>query len=304
MIKLLVITLISFFYFYESKSEDYEIVIVANVGKEVITNYDIMQRLRFISYQSGMQISEDNFTQLFFQTREILIDEIIKRAVATNLNITIDDKEVEGVVTEMSIRNKLSKEAFEEKIITVIDIELFYQQIENQLLWQKYLYSTIYKDLNVSEYEINEYIQSSANNKFYKYDIVNFFIGEDELETQKSASDYYNKMLLGEISFDMLKGQFSSSALGQVRVTADYANNIDPIILQEIKNIEIGDIAKPFKNDDRYMFLKLLDIKDESLLSRQAIKQKLLYNKFERKVKTLFENIKHQAFIERFDQIT
>ena len=78
MIKLLVITLISFFYFYESKSEDYEIVIVANVGKEVITNYDIMQRLRFISYQSGMQISEDNFTQLFFQTREILIDEIIK----------------------------------------------------------------------------------------------------------------------------------------------------------------------------------------------------------------------------------
>ncbi|MBT4922742.1 MAG: peptidyl-prolyl cis-trans isomerase [Rickettsiales bacterium] len=298
--KLIIIALI-FFYYQASKAEDFEIVIVAKVGIEVITNYDIMQRLRFISYQSGMQISEDNFTQLFFQTREVLIDEFIKKSAATSINIAINDEDIEEVISEMAIRNNLNNEAFKEKISSIIEMKLFREQIENQLLWQKYLYNKIYQDLNVGEYEIAEYIQSSANNKFYQYDIVNFFIGDDEEKTQQSAIDNYAKLQTAKISFEMLKSQFGNSALKQDQVITNYANNIDLAVLEQIEQLEIGGVSEPFKYKDSYVFLKLLNVKDESLVSNQEIKQKLLYNKFELKVKTLFENMKRQAFVERYN---
>lgn len=298
--RLIIVALIFYYYQNHVKAEDFDIAIVAKVGNQVISNYDIMQRLRFLSYQSGLQISESNFTQLFYQTREALIDEYIKKSAAESVNITVEDSEIETVIDDMATRNNVDNQIFKETISNVIDFELFREQIRNQLLWQKYLYNKIYQDLNVSDYEVQEYIQSAANNKFYKYDVITLVIGDDAEGTLKSAEDYYQKIKHAEISFDKVKDQFNGAALDQERSIENYANNIDSDILAQMEILDIGEMTSPFKYQDSYIILKLLDIRDESLSSSQSIRQKLLYDKFELKVKTLFENLKSQAYIERF----
>ena len=209
------------------KSQDFDIFIAAHVGKEIITNYDIMQRLKFISYQSGIQITQQNFPQLFFQTREILIDESIKNSAAEQFNIIIADEEVDNVIADLAFKNNLSLDVFLANIEKVVDIDLFRETITHQLKWQRYLYGSLYQGLDVSEYEIDEYIQSLENNKLYEYDLITIDFNEAQNYAEDIAQSYYQSLLTNEITFEMLKKQFNGSDIKQNRSIESYANDID-----------------------------------------------------------------------------
>lgn len=286
-----------------AKSRDFDIFIAAKVDKEIITNYDIMQRLKFISYQSGIQITQQNFPQLFFQTREILIDEAIKNSAAEQFNITIADEEVDNVIADLAFKNNLSLDVFLANIEQVVDIDLFRETITHQLKWQKYLYGSLYQGLDVSEYEIDEYVQSSKNNKLYEYDLITIDFNEDQNDAGDVAQSYYQSLITNDITFKMLKKQFNGSDIKQNRSIESYANDIDSEIFSQIRLLKSGQISKPFFKDQSYVIVKLLNIKEKVVEPNEAIKQKLLMDKFERKVDTVLENLKHKAFVERYDQI-
>ena len=286
-----------------AKSQDFDIFIAAKVGKEIITNYDIMQRLKFISYQSGIQITQQNFPQLFFQAREIIIDEAIKNSAAEQFNITIDDVQIDNVIADLAFKNNLSQDVFLANIEQVIDLELFRETILHQLKWQRYLYGSLYQGLDVSEYEIDEYIQSSKNNKLYEYDIIIIDFDDSQNNADDIVQSYYQSLVANDITFDMLKKQFNGYDIKQNRSIASYANEIDSEIFAQIRILKTGQVSKPFFKDQSYLIVKLLNVKEKVVESNESIKQKLLMDKFERKVDTVFENLKHKAFIERYDQI-
>ena len=121
------------------------------------------------------------------------IDELIKKTAAEELNITVSSDEVDNVIADIAFRNNISLEDFKSKLVSIIDSVTILSTIENQLLWQKYLYSTVFNDINVNEYEIDEYKQSAAANKFYKYDIVEFYVGDDQNSVDKFANEYYQQ---------------------------------------------------------------------------------------------------------------
>ncbi|MBL6785383.1 MAG: SurA N-terminal domain-containing protein [Rickettsiales bacterium] len=300
--KIVIIFLVLFCYFEYSKAENFEIFIVAKVDKNVVTNYDVIQRLQFLSYQTGVQVSQENFTQLFLQTREMYIDELIKKTAAEELNITVSSDEVDNVIADIAFRNNISLEDFKSKLVSIIDSELFYQQIENQLLWQKYLYSTVFNDINVNEYEIDEYKQSAAANKFYKYDIVEFYVGDDQNSVDKFANEYYQQLKEGKITFAKLQEQFNASSVNKQSSTENFANNINPELLEIIDKLAIGELSKPFNYGENVVIIRLLNV-ESKILTYEQIKEKLFYNKFERKVDTIFDNLKLKAFVERYDNL-
>ena len=301
--KLTLIILLIMFPLNLARSEGFTIFVSATVGQEIITNYDIMQRLRFLSYQSGIEVTQQNIPQLFFQVREILIDEAIKNDAADQLNITVDKADIDNVIADLAFKNNLTLDEFLTNIDKVVDIDLFRDTIQHQLKWQRYLYGTLYQGLSVSEYEIDEYIQSSKHNRLYEYDIIKIDFNEDQNNAKMLANDYYQELVKGNISFTNLKQQFYSSDVDQNRVMSNYANDIDTLLLEQINTLRSGEISQPFESQNSYIILSLISITDKVIKNRDDIKQKLLMNKFERKVNTVFENLKNQAFIERYDQL-
>lgn len=301
--KLTLIILLIMFPLNLARSEGFTIFVSATVGQEIITNYDIMQRLRFLSYQSGVEVTQQNIPQLFFQVREILIDEAIKNDAADQLNITVDKADIDNVIADLAFKNNLTLDEFLTNIDKVVDIDLFRDTIQHQLKWQRYLYGTLYQGLSVSEYEIDEYIQSSKHNRLYEYDIIKIDFNEDQNNAKMLANDYYQELVKGNISFTNLKQQFYSSDVDQNRVMSNYANDIDTLLLEQINALRSGEISQPFESQNSYIILSLISITDKVIKNRDDIKQKLLMNKFERKVNTVFENLKNQAFIERYDQL-
>jgi parvulin-like peptidyl-prolyl isomerase len=301
--KLTLIILLIMFPLNLARSEGFTIFVSATVGQEIITNYDIMQRLRFLSYQSGIEVTQQNIPQLFFQVREILIDEAIKNDAADQLNITVDKADIDNVIADLAFKNNLTLDEFLTNIDKVVDIDLFRDTIQHQLKWQRYLYGTLYQGLSVSEYEIDEYIQSSKHNRLYEYDIIKIDFNEDQNNAKMLANDYYQELVKGNISFTNLKQQFYSSDVDQNRVMSNYANDIDTLLLEQINALRSGEISQPFESQNSYIILSLISITDKVIKNRDDIKQKLLMNKFERKVNTVFENLKNQAFIERYDQL-
>ena len=259
--------------------------------------------MKFMSFSSGIRITPDNITQIFIQTREMLIDEIIRLNAAEMLDIKIEDKQIDEAIKEIAGKNKLSKAKFESQISQIIELDIFREQIASQILWQQYLYMTIFSQINISEYEISDYIQTTNSEKtFYKFEIVKFLIDESEEKTIEFAEGNYQKLLSNEIDFQDLKARYSSTGNDKLKIYEEYEDDIIDEILFNLKLIKNNEYTKPFRVDDNILLIKLLDKSQKSQIkTRKEIKQLLTQKKYQRKIEVFFDDLKSQAFIERYN---
>ncbi len=137
----------------ELKSNRIEVI----VNEQVITNYDIIQRVKINAILRQIEINNTNYEVFINTVVEELISEILKKEKILEYDISFTKNELEShesrFLSNLSIeKNKLKNIFFENSI----KYENFKAYIETDLKWQKLIYGLYLRMTSVTQIEIEE----------------------------------------------------------------------------------------------------------------------------------------------------
>ena len=167
-----------------------EIKIEAIIGNELITTYDIDQRIKIVELTTGKKIPKDNHKLIKNQIRELLINEEVQRIATENANIKVSQRELNKALAKMAKDNRLKLSEFKRLIKRKkINYQNFQAQIKNSLAWHDFVYMKIRPQIKISDNEVEHYLNKGVGKKAdnYKYllEIVEISISDKNEENYK-----------------------------------------------------------------------------------------------------------------------
>ena len=245
------------------KSQDIQAIAVI-VNDEVISRYDVNQRVRLILVTSGIPATEENVKRIEEQAIKALIDEKIQIQEAIKLEVPDSPDEINLMLDNIARGNQTTAEGILESITSQgVNSETLLSQIKSELLWNKIVRGRFGSYINISDEEVNIiYDRTIQNINNSQYDISEIFIGfEDESEEKeaKELTERLTEQLKNEIAFEPVAQQFSQApSSGQGGFIGWVSEGqLDPDIISNIKNLEIGSVSDPIKTVNGYYIIKL-----------------------------------------------
>ena len=134
------------------------------VNENIITNYDIIQRMKINSVIKRLEINDNNYNQLLNAVIDDLILEILKNEKANEYNIEFNKEEFKKSENRFYSSIGYEKQEFRE-ILSSNNINFNYllDYLETELKWQKLIYGLYLRVTSVTEQEILDLISKNPN---------------------------------------------------------------------------------------------------------------------------------------------
>ncbi|MDB9926864.1 peptidylprolyl isomerase [Hyphomicrobiales bacterium] len=234
------------------------------VNDEVISRYDVNQRVRLILVTSGIPPTEENLKRIETQSVKALINERIQLQEASKLEVPESQEEIQLMLDRIARGNQTTSEGIIENITSQgVKVDTLISQIKSELLWNKIVRGRFGSYINISDDEINiVYNRTIESINKVQYDISEIFIGfEDEREEKESKelADKLVEQLKNDIAFEPVAQQFSqapSSGQGG-RIGWVSEGQLDQEIITGIENLLSSSISKPIKTVNGYYIIKV-----------------------------------------------
>ena len=145
-------------------NERVEHKIAVLVNEELITSYDIIQRMKLSALLQNIEITEENNQLLLNNTVDELVHEKLKNEKIQEYNISIEENEYLEFEKNFYKRNNLDKKLvfnlLNSNNINLIELE---RLLKNQLSWNKLVNGLFFRLTSVSDLEIDEVISKNPN---------------------------------------------------------------------------------------------------------------------------------------------
>ena len=161
---LLVIFFVFFSSYYVIADDKIEHKIAVLVNEDIITSYDIIQRLKLTAIIQGINLNTQN-TQLMVNN---VVDELIREKVKLNkineYQIEIKNEEYNEFEINFFSRNKFNQD----EILNLLkENNINYQELRNYLMgelsWNKLVNGLFYRLTSVSDLEVDELINKNPS---------------------------------------------------------------------------------------------------------------------------------------------
>ena len=298
-----------FFIVNIAQANSQQISIVAVVGNEVITNYDVEQRLKIIALTSGRNFAAAELRQLQNQILELLITEKIQNIEAKKYDIVASEADLEKSYQNLATERQMNLEKFEQALsANQIPLEIFKDQLQSSLNWQNLVIYRIRPQIRVTDVELEDYISLiKANNDQAEYQIETITLPiakpEAKAEVQKLAEQLYNKISSGEAKFSDIANEFNIGAAQEKqnwKLLADLPEELRNIV----NNLQPAEFTQPVATEQAVLLVKLHakralnnDIDDEKI--KDELYKKLFLQKIEAKAESYLKNLRRSTYIER-----
>ena len=164
---------IIFFYFVFLLTQANAITnkILLKVENEIITNYEVKNKILTSLVLAGNEISQENINKLKKQALESLIENKLKIIELEKFKIKKNSNQINSYLNSISGNDIL---ALENKFkINNLDYNLFLEEIEIQTKWQNFIYLFYKGKIEINENSINNDIEKIVKDKknFQEYKI-------------------------------------------------------------------------------------------------------------------------------------
>jgi len=192
--------------------------IAATVNDDVITTWDLQQRVFFMVLSSGVKPDEDSFRRMQIQALRALIDERLQMQEAGKFDLEISDEEVNRSLMRLAQGNNLSLEDLAGRMSQAgISLETLRDQVRAELAWQRIVNGRFGTRIRVSDTQIDETIRRlSANAGKPSYLVSEIYIeATEDIGGMDGAMEGARAMIIQHdkgAPFTALARQFSSAA--------------------------------------------------------------------------------------------
>ena len=278
--------------------------IVLKVGNQIITGYDIKNKILTTLFLNKKEFIKKNIDELKRVSLELLVLNKLKKIELSKYNIQSDQKQIRNYLKNISSSNV--EDLKNEFKSNNLDYNLFLEEIETEFSWQKLIYQTYSDKIKIDEKKIDEEIKLKIKNptqdeiKLSEIEILSI----NELEDKNNIDKIKNNIIKEGFEKTASKFSMSNSAIDKGDIGWINSNQLSKKIYDEVKKIKIGEITAPIKNQDTILILKLIDKRKSSNISLDI--EKLKKNLIEKKKNELFNlysrsllsKLKNKTFIQ------
>lgn len=173
--------------------EKIEHKIAVLVNDEVITSYDIVQRLKLTAIIQGINLNAQNSQMMLNNIADELIREKVKLSKINEYQIKVEDEEYKEFEINFFERNKINQD---EVLSLLSENKINYQELKKYLMgelaWVKLINSLFYRLTSISDLEVSELI--SNNPALSKEHAENLVIQRQlDLQSSKLLRDMMNE---------------------------------------------------------------------------------------------------------------
>jgi len=143
-------------------ANDHRIAVLVN--DQLITSYDVVQRMKLSAILSGIDITAENNNQLLNSVVDELIKESLKNQKINEYDISISEEEYLNQELLFYQNNPINKDDLI-KLFKLNDVQYneFKKYLINGISWQKLISGMYYRLTSTSEIEIEEIIMKNPN---------------------------------------------------------------------------------------------------------------------------------------------
>ncbi len=267
-------TILILFIFFISKSNivyaSIKNSIIAKVGNEIITSFELENKIKTILFFSNQELNQNNVNQVKAQALQSLINSklMIEELKKYNFNIqnVKTDQYLDDITSKMNLSNAELANLFE---IKKIDFATYNEEIKINLTWQQFIYQLYSPKVSIDENQITSELNKviSERKTLEQYNLAEIEV--DILDEKKE------NILIREIKLNIenegfentaKKYSISNTALSGGNLGWVNSASLSDAILNELNKLSIGEVTEPMKTLDKILFLKLIEKKEISNL--------------------------------------
>ena len=250
--------------------------IVVKIDSELITKFDIKNKIITSLVLADKEINQENIDNLKRKSLDDLIRNRLKKIELKKYNLKRNNNRINAYLNTISSNNiSQLKLLFDENNL---DFQSFEDEVDTEIKWRNLIYKKYSKKIEINPEDINQEIKKIIKNQT---NITKFNLSEIEIFVNNDGKDDDRiNQVLEEIkisSFEdaVIKFSISSTANDKGRLGWINSNSLTKDLLENLNAINIGEISKPIKKQDKIIFLKLNDKKMSSFSEKNIDKLKI-----------------------------
>jgi peptidyl-prolyl cis-trans isomerase SurA len=271
------------------------------VNGDVITTYDIEQRMKFVQLSTRKPAVRDEVV-------DDLIDEKLKVQIGRRYKIEIPDSEIDVSYAEMGHRMHMTPEQLTQALAQGgVDATTLKSKIRSDTIWQNIVRGKFQGDLQVREKDILAILQTENKEEKevgYEYRLRPILFVVPRGATQIAEARRKDAEALRSRFTDCDSGLKFARSLRDVAVRdviVKSSSDLLPALREILDKTEVGHLTAPEITQQGVELFALCEKKqttEESPEKRQA-RDKIFNEKFQLKAKRFLQELRKQAMIER-----
>lgn len=227
--------------------------IVATVNDDVITSWDLQQRVFFTVLSAGVNPDEETLRRIQIQALRGLIDERLQMQEARKFDLEISDEEVDRSIARLAQGNGLTPAELEARMFSVgVTLDTLKDQVRAEIAWQRIVNGRFGSRIRVSDNQIDETLRRiKANAGKPSYLVSEIYIEASEDIGGMDGAMEGARAMISQFEqgapFTALARQFSSSASSAKGGDVGWVleGDLRPEINASLQTMEKGAISQP-----------------------------------------------------------
>jgi len=287
--------------------------VLAVVNDEIITLYDYNQRKDELYKALSQRYKGEELTKKFIEEEKDLLESMIEGKLiiseAKKLDIEVEkdlELHMENIKKQYDFKDNAElRKAIEERGMKFSDWK---KNMKQYIMRQRLIQKKIGDKAKVENNEMTEYY-SNNKNKFKipaEYEVLAIYL--KEVDITGDIEDIKKKIEadLQSDNFSEIAQKYSSEPLksNKGKLGKLKENELDPALLEELKNMTEGKVSNWIKYKEGWMKLKLENKKEFKIRPfkdvQENIRRELVQKKREKYFNEYLEELKKKAFIKKY----
>ena len=252
--------------------------ILLKVENEIITNYEVKDKILRTLYLTNQEINQYNINKLKKRSLDSIVQLKIKKIELLKYNLNLDQIQLTTYLNRISNNDILG---FQENFIkNRLSYDLFLDEVKTELKWKKLIYEIYSKKISFNEDSINDELEEiiKNNKKIEEVNISEIEIMVDQQSNKTNTIEIQND--IKEIGFENAALKYSISPSSAQKGNLGWLNvkTLSNQIYDIIYKMQPGEISEPIKKQNSILFLKINDrrVSETNKLNLSELKKNLL----------------------------
>jgi peptidyl-prolyl cis-trans isomerase SurA len=243
----------------------YQNKIIANVGEEIITSYELKNKIITFLILNNIEVNQTNVDKSKKDALRFLINQRIKKKEIDKYSLDKNNKALNSHLKNIS--SKLNVDIAGLKKIFLknnLSYKLYLDEVEIEVTWQKLVYELYKNKIVVDKKEIEKELKFLTENKkgSDEYELAEIEVNLINKSEKENTTNQIKKSI-EEIGFDKTAIKYSISLTSENGGKLGWipSKSLSKEILNIIKKMSVNEISQPFIKSDTLTFYKLINKK-------------------------------------------
>ena len=238
--------------------------ILVSVNNDMITSYDLKQRMLLLIVTSGVQVTQENYAAFQQQALNSLIDERLQQQEMDHWKVKVTDAEVDDEIARMASQSNLKPDQLLSELKRVgVEPATLRAQIAAESGWNQLVGGRYHSSANVGTAQVDSLMDKViADGQKPQYLVAEIFIDNttagSPANALQGAKQLHDQIAAKVAPFQAVARQFSNAPSAANGGDAGWlvSGNIEPSVETVLASLKPGEMSEPIVTKDGvYIYL-------------------------------------------------